>query len=153
MQRKFVISDLEKCTGCQVCEYVCSAVKEKGFNPTISRIRTLRTEPSFNMASACRLCDDAPCVVACPTKALSKDEETGVIKVNEDKCKGCSWCIEKCEYGAIALHPVKGTVVICDLCGGDPKCISYCPREALHLATSEDAPHSKMKIANKRMVM
>ena len=153
MQRKFVASDLEKCTGCQVCAYVCSAVKEKGFNPTLSRIRPLRIEPAFNMASACRLCDDPPCVTACPTKALSREEKTGIIRVDEDKCKGCGWCIETCEFGAIALHPVKRTVVICDLCGGDPKCISHCPREALYLATSEDKPHNNRKKTAKTRIV
>ena len=140
MQPKFVVSDPEKCTGCQICEYVCSAVKEGGFNPLLSRIRSVRVELAFNKAAACRLCEDPPCVVACPKKALSRDEKTGIIRVEEDKCNACAWCIEKCEYGAIVLHPVKKTVVVCDLCDGDPKCISHCPTEALYLATSDEKP-------------
>lgn len=147
MQRKYVASDIEKCTGCQVCTYICSAVKEKGFNPTLSRIRTLRVGPALSIASACRLCEDPPCITACPTKALSRDEKSGIILVAEDKCKGCGWCVEACDFGAIALHPKKKTVIICDLCGGDPKCISYCPREALYLATSDDKPRIRKKIA------
>ena len=152
MQPKFVFSDLEECTGCQICEYVCSAVKEKGFNPLLSRIRTMRIDPTFNIAVACRLCEDPPCVTACPTKALSREEETGIIRVEEDKCNGCAWCIETCDFGSIALHPDKKTVVICDLCDGDPKCISHCPREALYLATSEEASQkARKKIAKTDM--
>jgi carbon-monoxide dehydrogenase iron sulfur subunit len=138
MQRKFVVSDSEKCIGCQICEYVCSAVKEKGFNPLLSRIRTVRIEPAFNISMACRLCEDPTCIKSCPRKALSKDEEKGLIILDEEKCNGCAWCIETCEFGAIALHFIKRTIIVCDLCDGDPKCISYCPTEALSLKTAEE---------------
>jgi len=138
MQRKFVVSDYEKCNGCQICEFVCSAVKEGGFNPLLSRIRTTRIEPAFNISMACRLCEDPTCVKSCPRKALSKDEETGKIIVDEEKCNGCAWCIETCEFGVIALHPVKKTIIVCDLCDGDPRCISYCATEALSLKTPEE---------------
>ncbi len=145
MEPRFVVSDTEKCTGCQICEYVCSAVKEKGFNPLLSRIRSVRVEPAFNTAVTCHLCEDPPCVRACPKKALSRDEKTGVIRVDEDKCIGCAWCIETCEFSAIVLHPVKKKVVVCDLCNGDPKCILHCPMEALHLATSEEISQESVK--------
>jgi len=39
--RKFVTADPEKCIGCVVCEYACSMVNEKTFNPTKSRIRAM----------------------------------------------------------------------------------------------------------------
>jgi carbon-monoxide dehydrogenase iron sulfur subunit len=145
MQRRFVVSDIEKCTGCKICEYVCSAVKEKGFNPSLSRIRTVRIEPTYNIAIACRLCEGPPCVAACPEKALSREEKTGIIRVKEDKCNGCGWCIEACEFGAIMLHPVKKGVVVCDLCDGDPKCVSYCPRGALSLLASEEISQEARK--------
>ena len=138
MQRKFVVSDPKICTGCRTCDYICSATKEKGFNPLLSRIRSIRIEPAFNMSIACRLCEDPICVKSCPRKALTKDEKTGIIQVDKDKCNGCAWCIESCEYGAITLHPDEKKVVICDLCNGDPKCVKYCPFEALMFATPED---------------
>ena len=147
MPRKFVVSDYEQCTGCQICEYVCSAVKEGGFNPLLSRIRTARIEPAFNISMACRLCDDPTCVKSCPRKALSKDEKTGTIMVDEDKCNGCAWCIETCEFGTIALHPVKKTIILCDVCDGDPKCIAYCPTEALSLKTPEEISQKTRKKA------
>ena len=147
MQRKFVVSDFELCTGCQICEYVCSAVKEGGFNPLLSRIRAVRIEPAFNISMACRLCEDPICVRSCPRKALSKDEKTGIIIVDEEKCNGCAWCIEACEFGSIALHPVKKTIIVCDICDGDPKCVSYCPTEALSLKTPEEISQKTRKKA------
>jgi indolepyruvate ferredoxin oxidoreductase alpha subunit len=53
--------------------------------------------------------------------------------VDEQKCKGCDWCIDACQYGALTLHPSSHKAIVCDLCGGDPKCIPACPESALTL--------------------
>jgi len=111
--------------------------KKKVFNPTLSRIRTLRIYPNTNASVACRLCEDAPCVIACPRKALEQSKETGVIMVDKDKCNGCGWCIEACDFGTISLDPDTKTVVICDLCDGEPKCVKWCPEEALELSSKD----------------
>jgi len=117
---------------------VCSLTKEKGFNPLLSRIRSIRIEPTFNISITCCLCEDPSCVKSCPRSALLKNMEIGIIQVDEDKCNGCAWCIETCEFGAITLHPAKKIVVICDLCEGDPKCVQYCPTGALMFVTPEE---------------
>ena len=69
--RKFVTADPEKCIGCVVCEYACSMVNEKTFNPTKSRIRAMRLGPLVNMAVTCRHCEEPACVAACPRDALN----------------------------------------------------------------------------------
>ena len=145
MPRRFIVSDPDKCTGCRICELICSAVKEKSFNPLLSRIRSIRMSPTFNISIACCLCEDPICVKSCPRKALSKDEKTGIILVDDDKCNSCAWCIETCEFGAIILHPTKKTVVICDLCDGAPKCVRYCPRDALMFVTTEEISQKARK--------
>jgi TPP-dependent indolepyruvate ferredoxin oxidoreductase alpha subunit len=134
MVSQFVSCDPQKCTGCVVCEYACSMEKEQVFNPSKSRIRAIRLDPLSNAAIACRACKEAPCVAACPEKALTQSSETGVVMVDEDKCNGCGWCIEACEYGAITLHPNKQKVIVCDICNGEPACIQFCPEGALTLS-------------------
>jgi len=134
---RLVDCDPDKCTGCAVCEYICSLTKEEAFNAHKSRIRTTRLHPLINISITCRLCSPAPCVTACPRDALTQSEETGVIMVDDDKCDGCSWCIEACDYGAITLHPEKKVVRICDLCDGDPECVKWCPEEALDFVTRD----------------
>jgi TPP-dependent indolepyruvate ferredoxin oxidoreductase alpha subunit len=134
MVSQFVSCDPQKCTGCVVCEYACSMEKEQVFNPSKSRIRAIRLDPLSNAAIACRACKDAPCVAACPEKALTQSGKTGVVMVDEDKCNGCGWCIEACEYGAITLHPNKQKVIVCDVCNGEPVCIQFCPEGALNLS-------------------
>jgi len=138
-KRKFVSADPEKCVGCAVCEYACSFEKEKLYNPLKSRIRVVRLHPLVNLSVTCRLCEDPPCVAACPRDALKQSEETGVIMVDEDKCNGCGWCIEACDYGAITLHPETKKVFLCDLCKDKekPQCVAWCPEEALDFVTSD----------------
>ena len=135
---KFVSVDIKKCVGCRICEYICSMKKHSTFNPTRSRIRVVRIYPHTNAALNCRMCQSAPCVTACPRKALAQSEETGVIAVNDQLCNGCGWCVKVCEFGAIVMDP-KPTVYICDLCGESedgPACIAWCPEEALELSTT-----------------
>jgi TPP-dependent indolepyruvate ferredoxin oxidoreductase alpha subunit len=128
---QFINCDTDKCIGCEICEYACSAEKEKVFNPTKSRIRAVRLNVLFNTAVTCRACMDAPCVKACPRDALIQSKETGVISVAEEKCDGCGWCIEACQYGAVVLHPETHKAMVCDACGGNPECIDICPESAL----------------------
>jgi len=143
--KKFVTADPDKCVGCAVCEYACSYEKEKAFNPLKSRIRVVRLGQVVNLSVTCRLCNDHPCVTACPRDALKVSEETGIIQVDEDKCDGCGWCIEACDFGAIMMHPEKKVVSICDLCNGDPACVRWCPEEALDMVT-EDVLAQKARI-------
>lgn len=149
--RKFVSADPDKCVGCAVCEYACAFEKEKAFNPLKSRIRVVRLDSLINLAVTCRLCEDAPCVTACPRDALEQSEETGVIIVNEEKCDGCGWCIEACDYGAITLHPEKRVVVVCDLCGGKPKCIEWCPEGGIDFTTRDLLAQKARRSAVKKL--
>ena len=133
MVNQSVNCDNDKCVGCDICEYACSFEKEKVFNPLKSRIRTVRIGQTFNTAVTCKTCINAPCIKACPEEAITQSKETGAIVLDEQKCKGCDWCIEACKYGAITLHPTSHKAIVCDTCGGDPKCIPLCPESALSL--------------------
>ena len=145
VKHEFVTVIPDKCVGCRICEYVCSLHKDKVFNPTRSRIRVVRIYPKTNASLTCRLCEDAPCVIACPRDALEQSNEDGHIIVTEDKCDGCGWCVEACDFGAITVGPDK-VAIVCDLCEGDPKCIAICPTEALSWQTRETAAR-KSRIA------
>ncbi len=134
MVNQFVNCDPDKCVGCVICEYACSLEKEKTFNPVKSRIRAIRLDPLSNAAVTCRACKEAPCVAACPKNALVQSTATGIVTVETDRCNGCGWCIEACEYGAITLDPNKQKVLLCDLCDGEPECVKFCPEGALSLS-------------------
>jgi len=110
----------------------------------LSRIRVVHMKPLFNFALSCRACEDAKCVVACPEKALSQEEATGIIMRSDDKCKGCDWCVQACEHGGISIHPDTGFSVACDLCGGEPQCVEFCPEEALQIITTDEEADKRM---------
>ncbi len=135
MPSNVIVCDQNKCTACGICELICSATKDKSFNPNSSRIRVIRIEPFIDVALACRFCEDAPCVAACPRDALEQSQGSGIIMVDADKCNGCGWCIEACQFGAITFHTSKKAVITCDLCDGEALCIEFCPRKALKLST------------------
>ena len=142
-KRKFVSVNPAKCTGCGICELAC--IQEKGeTNPLHSRIRLVRMKPLFNIALECRSCEDAKCVKACPEKALSQAEETGVILVNEKKCKGCDWCVQACDHGGITIHSETGFATVCDVCNGEPQCVEFCPEEALDLVSSDEEAEKRI---------
>ena len=144
-QRKFVSVDPSKCTGCGICEYACSQEKgEIASNPLLSRIRVVRMKPLFNVALACRACEDAKCVTACPEKALSQCENTGVLMVSDKKCKGCDWCVQACPHGGIMIHSDTGLAVACDMCDGEPQCVEFCPEEALELVATDEEAEKRM---------
>jgi anaerobic carbon-monoxide dehydrogenase iron sulfur subunit len=139
-QRKFVSVDPGKCIGCGICEYACTVEKGEGvWNPLRSRIRVVRMAPIFNFALTCRGCDDAKCVKACPERALSQSENTGLLIIDQTKCKGCDWCVQACDHGGITIHSETGKAIACDLCGGEPKCVESCPEEALEIVESDEA--------------
>jgi len=143
ISRKFIAADPRKCTGCGLCEYVCSLEKEGFPNPAFSRIRVIRLSPLLNTALACRFCEDPPCVYACPRKALRQSDEGNMIIVEEELCDGCGWCIQACPYGGIIMKPGENIVAVCDLCGGEPKCLDLCPEEALEIVSSDETIDEK----------
>lgn len=135
---KVIFCDPDKCTGCQICEVVCSAVKEKKVNPVLSRIHLVRIDPLFMTAVGCLRCNESPCVRSCPRNAIYANEN-GIIKIDEDKCNFCGWCIQSCPFGAITF--TSSRAMLCDMCDGDPKCVEYCPKGALTFETREQVAH------------
>jgi carbon-monoxide dehydrogenase iron sulfur subunit len=150
-EKKFVAADLEKCTGCGVCELVCALKREKVYNPRLSRIKILRLYRLANLSIACKFCKNAPCVTACPLDCLVKSE-TDVILVDEAKCDCCGWCMEACPYGAVVLNPEKQTVMMCDLCDGEPQCVEWCPEEALALVTQKEFDANLRKATANKLI-
>jgi Fe-S-cluster-containing hydrogenase component 2 len=129
---KKILINYKKCTGCSTCELICSYMHEGAFNNKRSMIRSANSDHySHDVPTVCMLCEDAPCIKACPFNALRRHPELGYIQVYQDRCIGCSICVERCPMGAISIHPKKGFAIVCDFCGGDPQCVKFCPSEVL----------------------
>lgn len=132
MKNKSLVFDSKNCVGCRLCEQICAMTHFKVTNPSKSRIRITRDdEKQKDAATYCHQCSDAPCIKACDFDALSRDTATDAIRVNEDNCVGCRKCIDECPYTAPSMYPSEDYIIICDLCTGDPECVSICPENAI----------------------
>ena len=127
----------ESCTGCGLCQLACSMEKEKIHNPARARISVKRlVMDGLMIPYICLNCKNPACIEACRREALSKDTKTGWVTLDKDKCNNCTLCISACPFSAIVLTP-EHEVLLCDACGGDPKCVEMCPTGAVQFASRE----------------
>lgn len=140
MQRKVIEIEPEKCTGCKMCEMVCSLKNEGVCGSSYSNIRIVREdENSIDLPVFCMQCDDAPCEKVCPVNAIRKQGD--VLVINQDVCIGCRACSVVCPVGALSYFPGKNSRIVahkCDLCKDEePACVKFCPTDALKVVTEE----------------
>ncbi|MFW5769930.1 MAG: 4Fe-4S dicluster domain-containing protein [Spirochaetota bacterium] len=147
-----ILINYQLCTGCRTCEAVCSSwhnsIEKNGktipvtASPALARIQVHSYNPDADIPSLCAMCDDAPCVDACPVspheetgrRALYRDPETLVIRNDVERCIACGSCAQACEElrrGVIRQDDSGKPVGMCDLCDGDPQCVKNCPYGAL----------------------
>ncbi len=135
---RVLITFPERCTGCHICELVCSFEKTRSFNPKRSRITILEDEQQgVSIPVACRHCTVPLCMEACPTAALYIDALDGVVLFDEGACIGCRNCVLACPFGAVSIDPLTSDIIKCDLCNGNPPCVEYCPRDAIVYARAD----------------
>jgi carbon-monoxide dehydrogenase iron sulfur subunit len=67
---------------------------------------------------------------SCRRNAIVKDPETGWVTIDEFRCNNCTLCVAACPYSAIVVTP-DDRVLLCDVCGGSPKCVEMCPTGAI----------------------
>ena len=170
--RRWIAFDASWCRTCRVCETMCAIVHEGAARPALARIHVTFDEFStiaegppveepaaaarFVSAAVCLQCADAPCIAACPTGALARDERTGAIAVDADSdsptaCIGCMRCRKACPWDVPQRHPERKVAIKCDLCAGragGPVCVEMCPLsgKALRIAT-ETLPAAPVTVA------
>lgn len=145
-----IMIDLPKCTGCGICELACSLYHEKECNPEKSRCRVVRYEHDgilYSIPILCQQCEDPPCQMVCPTKAIQRKHADRSLTVDGRRCIGCKQCFTVCPFGCITIDPKIGRAVKCNLCEGDPKCVEFCPSGALSIVLPD-----KVSITKKRSI-
>ncbi len=132
MERPLEIKvNIPSCTGCRLCEMVCSLYHEDVTNIEKARIRiTDKYEESLFVPHICQLCEPPYCVEACPTSALAQDSR-GIVRVDMALCNGCEACITACPHEAIRWSGEFERLYVCDRCDGDPTCVKFCSVKAL----------------------
>ncbi|MFZ1977528.1 MAG: 4Fe-4S dicluster domain-containing protein [Bacteroidota bacterium] len=152
---KHIICRIDKCLGCSSCELACALEHSQSKNlpeairePVLPKARihvelideqgTMLRYRTF--ALQCRHCDDPVCVQACISGGIQKNEDTGDVQFDSERCVGCWSCIMVCPFGAIVKHNGLHRAIKCDHCPGReiPACIEACPTHALVCCEKED---------------
>lgn len=149
---KSVILDPEKCVGCKHCYLACALVHSQSedifgaMNETpVPRARIFVDIAHDQKAfpNRCRHCDPSPCLGACPSGSVFRDEQTGSVLIDQEKCINCAMCAMSCPFGVIRFYPEarmpfhKVVAVKCDNCvdkiraDGIPACVDACKTGAL----------------------
>lgn len=94
----FVVADSSRCIGCFACQAACVENHHRMGLQAYPRLIVTRT-PDGNMPVQCRQCEDAPCSVVCPVKAIACKDDS--VQLNESLCIGCKMCGLVCPFGVL----------------------------------------------------
>ena len=122
--------DSTRCTGCRTCEMACKDYKDSSEGIHFRKVYDYEggaceldadgicTSSAFvyHVSLGCQHCDDPACVQVCPTGAMHKDAETGLVSVDAGKCIGCGYCAMACPYNVPTVDRTLGHSVKCDGC-------------------------------------
>ena len=141
-----MVIDLDRCTRCDDCVRACASTHNN--NPRF--IRHGEKHGNWMFATACMHCLDPVCMIGCPTGAIGRNEESGIVTINDQTCIGCSTCANSCPYQNIRMVEIndrRGLPILssdtqspilkatkCDLCADQatgPACQNACPHDAL----------------------
>lgn len=150
--QKMLFIDAEKCTGCRICEIVCAFHHEREAIPSKSRVRVLKwEEEGVVIPLMCLHCEEPLCEINCPVDAIHRDENSGAVLINNDKCIKCKMCVFACPFGLISFDLQNKTIIKCDLCEGDPLCAKLCPWGAITYETPTKAMIMRSRNAVKHL--
>jgi nitrate reductase / nitrite oxidoreductase, beta subunit len=87
----------------------------------------------FHLPRTCNHCTNAACVAACPSGAIYKRGEDGLVLSNQEKCRGWRLCVSSCPYKKTFFNWKEGRSEKCIGCypriesGEAPACFAACP--------------------------
>jgi nitrate reductase beta subunit len=84
----------------------------------ISRSVTLEFEQTFMfyLPRICEHCLNPSCAASCPTGALYKRAEDGIVLVDQDRCRGWRMCVSGCPYKKVYFNHRTGKAEKCTFC-------------------------------------
>ena len=120
--------DVSRCSGCSRCEVHCSFFHSGKIGRSGARIKVVKIESiGVDYPVVCQHCRERYCT-KCPEKAIEVGT-LGQVIVSPTLCTACGTCEVMCPIGAIELY--EEIPHVCDLCGGDPRCVKACTLNAI----------------------
>ena len=148
--------DLSRCIGCKTCVVACRnyhdlvdhASAMPGAMATYIRVESERQGifPDISVGTwvvPCQQCKNPACVKECKAGAISKDEQTGIVRIDPDRCVGSGDCVKACPYDVIQYDEAGKKAHKCDMCwdrvhfGEKPVCAEVCLTEAIRFGEKE----------------
>lgn len=137
--------DQSRCYGCHACSIACKDWNDIAPGPEKWMCVYEWETGAFpaprlhELAFSCGHCEKPACMAACRHGAIFKEDEFGVVLIDQDKCQGDRNCFEACPYGAIKFaNDDAGTKASkCTMCidrlqkGQMPECVESCPMRAM----------------------
>jgi len=160
-----LVCRIDHCLACKSCEIACALAHSDAQD----LLEAVQAEPKpqsrvkvvaaggHALPLQCRHCEDAPCLMVCPTEAIHRTGDAGPVLIDEERCIGCKMCLVVCPFGAIDLARSGRAVVKCDLCikrteaGQEPACVVACPTRALKLVDIEEYNRLRREAAAQRI--
>jgi carbon-monoxide dehydrogenase iron sulfur subunit len=158
---KMIVCRVERCLGCRSCEMACAVAHSQSKDllkailehPKPQKRITVEPVGGHGLPLQCRHCEDAPCIMICPTEAMHRASESGPVLIDQDRCIGCKLCMAVCPFGVISVRSDGKGVIKCDACiertkaGQEPACVSACPTGALKFVSVEELMKTVRRIA------
>jgi Fe-S-cluster-containing dehydrogenase component len=132
-----MLIDLNTCIGCHACSVACKNEFDVPLGVFRDNVKVVEDGQYPNatkhfIPTLCNHCEDAPCLNACPTAAITR-LPNGEVVIDEGDCNLNRFCMAACPYEAIYEDPQTHTASKCTFCehrtskGGEPACVEACP--------------------------
>jgi len=70
----------------------------------------------FHLPRICNHCLNPACVAACPSGAMYKREQDGIVLADQDRCRGWRMCVSACPYKKVFMNRLTGKAEKCTFC-------------------------------------